>query len=340
MLEKVNQCPVCGSESRTLLYSNLKDHLFGVSGLWSMFRCSQCRCGYLSPRFSIDNISQAYNSYYTHATPKDTLNLHPVGWKKVWLKLRNGYFASQYGWQFPLKSSYGRFVIPFLPGRQIKCGNMARYLSMPKLNARLLDIGCGAGVFLRFAAHGGWLAEGLEPDENAAKAARSCGLTIQVGGLPETNYDENYFDAVTLNHVIEHLHDPIKGMQEVFRILCPGGLAVVSTPNLDSLTHKIYGRNWRGLEPPRHLVLFNGQSLQDMCERVGFEVQGLMPASPTARYYLWASEAIKRSAFNRPTLSTSGRFAFWILGVVIDLISKILPRREEELVLLIKKPLV
>lgn len=304
-----------------------------------MFCCSNCQCGYLSPRFSIGEISRAYHSYYTHIAPSDTLNLHPAGWKNIWLKLRNGYLAHQYGWKFPLKSSYGRFVIPCLPGRRKKCGSMVRHLNMPKLGGRLLDIGCGSGVFLRFANVGGWSVEGLEPDINAAQAAKTTGLVVRVGGLPETGYEDSCFDAVTLNHIIEHLHDPVGGMQEVFRILKPGGLVTVVTPNIESLSHKLYKRNWRGLEPPRHLVLFNGHALKAMSKIAGFEVLGLKRSPPIVHHFLWSSEEIARREKNQPSVKNIERYGLRIVAWLLNGVGRCWPRYEEEIVLLLKKPL-
>jgi SAM-dependent methyltransferase len=74
-----------------------------------------------------------------------------------------------------------------------------------------------------------------------------------------------------MSHVIEHVHDPVATLGAVFSLLRPGGFLYVDTPNIDALGHESYGRYWRGLEPPRHLVLFNRNSLRDLLRAQGFE---------------------------------------------------------------------
>jgi len=82
---------------------------------------------------------------------------------------------------------------------------------------------------------------------------------------------ENSFDAVTMHHVIEHVFDPIATMREIYRILKPGGMVVAVTPNAESQGLRIYGSNWRGLEPPRHIQIFSPQALESTARKAGFE---------------------------------------------------------------------
>lgn len=135
----------------------------------------------------------------------------------------------------------------------------------------MLDVGCGSGRFLAAAAASGWQAIGLDLDEKAvAQAAARPGVDARVGRLVGSGFAAGWFDAVTMDNAIEHLPDPAASLAEAARILRPGGRLVAVTPNLDSLGHRAFGQDWRGLEPPRHLFLFTAGSLRRLARRAGF----------------------------------------------------------------------
>jgi SAM-dependent methyltransferase len=136
---------------------------------------------------------------------------------------------------------------------------------------RLLEIGSGNGVFLERMRSRGWDVQGVEIDPEAAKAAETFGVPIYVGTLQEAHYPSAYFDAITMNHVIEHVHNPIALLRECYRILKPGGgHLVVATPNMRSLGHTRFGSDWFALDPPRHLHLFSQATLAKSTNSAGF----------------------------------------------------------------------
>jgi SAM-dependent methyltransferase len=91
-----------------------------------------------------------------------------------------------------------------------------------------------------------------------------------LGSLENTRFPDQSFDAVTLNQVIEHVHDPVSLIRECLRILKPGGKLVLATPNIESFGHQIFGRNWSHLDSPRHLMLFSMKTLRECAVRAGF----------------------------------------------------------------------
>jgi SAM-dependent methyltransferase len=144
---------------------------------------------------------------------------------------------------------------------------------LPKCSAgtrRLLDVGCGDGSFLSTAQACGWDVVGLDPDPQAVNNCTHRGVEARCGGVEQLDSEERVFDAITLSHVIEHVHDPTATLKSCWRLLKPGGRLWLETPNIDSYGHSRYGGNWRGLEPPRHLVLFNWRSLVSSLSRAGF----------------------------------------------------------------------
>src|SRR5206468_4239492 len=124
-------------------------------------------------------------------------------------------------------------------------------------DGRLLEIGVGSGQMLAAMRTHGWQVEGVDLDPAAVRNAQAKGLPVKLGTLEEQNYPDCSFDAIVMSHVIEHVPAPVSFLNECRRVLKPHGRLVLITPNSDSLGHRLYDRNWRGLEPPRHLHIFN-----------------------------------------------------------------------------------
>lgn len=274
-LEFVPACPVCGNVDREILHESLRDNIFFVAlGLWTMYRCTRCRSGYLDPRPSKASIGQAYGSYYTHVaeTPIrasiDQLNFLDRA-RRV---LANGYLNIRFGTARSPASKLGIHLLRLFPTQRETLDSEFRFLPRPNFGHRLLDIGCGNGAFLAKATSAGWAVVGIDFDPKAVEATREQGFDARVGAIDLFAGESNCFDAVTLSHVVEHVHDPIALLNDISRLLKPGGVLYVETPNIESLGSRIYRENWRGIEAPRHLVLFNHESLNAAMVATGFEV--------------------------------------------------------------------
>ena len=280
--ERVPTCPVCLDPRRALLHADLVDRLYGVPGEWQLQRCLGCDAAYLDPRPDEASIARAYEAYHTHEPPP------PAGkTRRLRKALRNGYLNARYGYALRPASPLGRLVVPLFPTRRAAADRHVRGLRRPREGARVLDVGCGNGEFLREMRAAGWIGLGVETDPQAVARARLHGLDVREGSVEEAAFEPGSVDAVTLSHVVEHLHDPVATLRACRGLLRGGGVLWIATPNLSSPGHARYGRAWRGLEPPRHLVLFGPGALAQAVERAGFRaVVFLRPAS--AR---WAYEA-------------------------------------------------
>jgi len=155
----------------------------------------------------------------------------------------------------------------------------------------LLDLGCGNGAFLLRARSAGWHVTGVDFDEKAVAAACGLGLDVRLGGIESLDPSVEQFDVITLAHVIEHVHHPVEVLQACYHLLKPGGFLWLETPNITSEGHQLFGTNWRGLEPPRHLVLFTLESMKKTLKKVGFVVK-VQPYRPLCRFMFDASTAI------------------------------------------------
>lgn len=138
---------------------------------------------------------------------------------------------------------------------------------------RLLDVGAASGAFLsEVAQSSAWQAEGVELNAIVAEMARTQGLTVSTGTVESCAFPDNHFDAITLWDVFEHLHSPSDTLAELSRILRPGGILLMSTPNLASWDRHIFGRYWIGYELPRHLYLFDAENARPFLEEHDFEL--------------------------------------------------------------------
>ncbi len=160
----------------------------------------------------------------------------------------------------------------FYPGLADHADALVSHLQASEIaqSGRVLDVGCGDGNGIAFLNSLGLHASGVEIDPHAVKAARTRGLDVIQGDIGSAGIADNSFDVVTSGHVLEHVHDARGFLVECRRVLKPGGALVAMTPNARSELLGRHGRNWRGLEPPRHLLLFNADNLAQLASEVGF----------------------------------------------------------------------
>ena len=140
----------------------------------------------------------------------------------------------------------------------------------------LLDIGCGAGFFLNIAKERGWNCHGLEILPEYIKYAKENFAleNIRCESLDEPlTYDENTFDVITLWDLIEHLRNPLKSLKQINRVMKPGGLLVMWTPNVKNAIFR--KEKWIGYTTLPHLYFFSGDSLNNMLGKAGFKIVSL-----------------------------------------------------------------
>lgn len=137
-------------------------------------------------------------------------------------------------------------------------------------SGRLLDIGFGAATLLQVAAGKGWQTFGAEVSKPAIEHARRLGFEVFHGELQQANYPENHFDVITASEIIEHCPQPEILLDEVFRILRPGGLFWATTPSAKGLSYQLTGLDWTTISPPEHLQLFSKKGVCRMLKKSGF----------------------------------------------------------------------
>jgi SAM-dependent methyltransferase len=135
---------------------------------------------------------------------------------------------------------------------------------------RLLDVGCGAGNLLQAARKNGWDAQGVDVAANSIKHVRELGFEGFHGELQQANLPPQHFDVITAAEILEHLAEPRLLLQEVARVLRPGGLFWTTTPHARGLSARVLGIKWRCIWPPEHLQLFSVAGLKALLRDAGF----------------------------------------------------------------------
>ncbi|OPY57223.1 MAG: hypothetical protein A4E49_00091 [Methanosaeta sp. PtaU1.Bin112] len=287
-VKEARHCLLCGDEG-DILYSGLRDRLFDAPGIWSLMQCPKCQLVWLNPRPAADDIGKLYANYFTHEIPNN--QNRNGGLRRV---VKASILQSSYGYRIDGANRVMGSALSYVgPLKAIVCSSV-RWLEAHE-GGRLLDVGCGNGRFLDQMRQLGWEVTGVEPDGAAVSVAREkLGLQVFEGSLEEARLPGSHFDAITMNHVIEHVPDPIGTLRECHRVLRPGGKLVVSTPNIRSMGFQVFGEYWRGLEVPRHLHLFCPQSLRIAAEHAGLRVMELRTTARSARWMYASSSCIRR----------------------------------------------
>lgn len=153
---------------------------------------------------------------------------------------------------------------------------------------KLLDVGCGAGWFLRMAGQRGWKAVGVDVSPHAVRyATERLGVDARSGDLKGFQFPAGSFDLVTLWNALDFVPDPVGLLQEVHRVLEPGGHLFIRTPNSGFQRMSFLLTGWArqlGRSSPTfvfHLTSFSPASLGFLLRRTGFVLLKVANSPPT-----------------------------------------------------------
>ncbi|HMB67964.1 MAG TPA: class I SAM-dependent methyltransferase [bacterium] len=289
-----------------------------------MLGCPRCGLHWLDPRPRPESLPDLYRGYYTHESRAAEQASGKTG------RLRDAILASRMGYLERRPSSAAWRVAGRLAGwigpirETVEMGVMR----LPaRTRGRLLDVGCGAGRFLLKMRSLGWDVAGVEVDSRAAAIARDRGLDVYEGGLEPGLVPSSSFDVITLNHVIEHVPDPVETIALCRHALRPSGRLVLTTPNTSSWGHRSLGDRWFHLDVPRHLFLFDPETLVACVTRAGLTVRDLRTVSRSASL-VWAMRRARRG-FRPPRGFPDRVGAFLFHGAEHAAVSLGLPVGEE-----------
>ncbi|MEO7263737.1 MAG: class I SAM-dependent methyltransferase [Ferruginibacter sp.] len=167
-----------------------------------------------------------------------------------------------------------------------------------KNKGTILDIGCGTGVFLKSMKDAGWNVTGLEPDAGARKIA-SVSNGINASG-PERLFEltPHSFDAITLWHVLEHVHELHAYIEQIKNLLAPGGYVFIALPNYTSYDATYYKAHWAAYDVPRHLYHFSPASMGKLLSIHGLQIEKTLPMWFDSYYVSMLSEKYRSGRNN------------------------------------------
>ena len=296
-------CYLCGAPGERL-YAGLRDWLFSAPGEWNIARCPNSGCGllWLDPMPIEEDIAEAYQTYFTHYVSPDLQSSQGDRGllSRIYREGRAAHPAIRYGLEGPPPSTFARLSsIPFRLSAGLRAQEDYPLSYLAGRKGRMLDVGCGSGATVARASQMGWDALGLDVDPLAVSAARRRGVNVHLGSLNELRSDDDSFDLILSEHVIEHVPHPLDMLREMRRTLRPGGLLAVITPNAASLLHRWFGPDWRGLEPPRHLHIFTPATLLSLARKAGFDDARVSSPVRVTAFFLRTSWQITRSRRKR-----------------------------------------
>ncbi len=250
------KCTICGQTSFSI-FKKLFDDRFGYPGYFDMDRCSSCGHCDLQPKLKLEDITRLYTEFY----PRQNINVEEM--RRIQNSQKKmGIFDHLDQW-FHGKHDAHRFI----PKTLAK-------------DSKVLDIGCGEGKSLFEIKSMGYDAYGVDPDKNLAPVRDNLGLNLFVGTIEEYPGKDN-FDCIAASQLIEHIVNT-----EHFLNICKGllknnGTLILSTPNINSLTRKIFGRRWIHWHIPFHQQVFTKRSMRMMLRKNGFALMKIKMATPT-----------------------------------------------------------
>jgi len=292
---RLTECPACRCPADATPLFETADRQHSTPGLFQYSLCPQCRSIYQNPQVIVDDRDACYPAdYYTHTRP--AIALTPRRLERVRERVRSLVFESHFDRPSAQTWLAGRVLasIPFVRRRAF-FGLMDELIPPRKRGARALDIGCGSGKLLRALNQAGWAAEGVDWDPRAAATAMTyAGCPVQAGDFCEIPLPANAYSMVLMNHVFEHLDDPLRALRRIRELLCIDGRAVLIYPNPAALGAEWFKKDWFCWEAPRHLVLVHPLEAAELAVRAGLKVVERRTLARTAAGVSAQSRAYQR----------------------------------------------
>ena len=253
---QIPACVLCASSQKALFRAH--DRYHALPGEFRFVQCISCGLVSLNPQPSPRELARHYpENYYAYSfhAPSAQEVRRAIFFYKLYFSTEKPTFRTRLLQLFFLPMKH------LLRGTSISPG------------AKILDVGCSNGTFLSKMKSAGMEPYGIEISKKGCTNARKLGIHVTQGVLERGMYPANHFDAVTLNHVFEHLRDPLETLRELKRIVKPTGKIIIAVPNANSLSRHLFGQYWAPWEVPRHLFIFSPSTMKRCAARAGLRAE-------------------------------------------------------------------
>lgn len=245
-------CAICGNRHDNRIHV-AREMMLGLREEFRYLECGNCRCVH------IIDIPQDMSKYY----PENYYSFTPAGGLEAVIEER--WAAYSHG-----KSSLTGRLVDLWLGPHVAMTAIRR--ACVPLDARVLDVGCGAGWLIRDMKRLGYRnVSGIDPYIKS-DVQSGDGVVVLKRSLKEMTGE---FDLVMFHHSFEHIADQAGALKEMRRLLRPAGRVLIRVPIADSFAWKHYGVNWIHLDAPRHFFLHSPTSLRLLAEHCGLHVKEL-----------------------------------------------------------------
>ena len=261
------ECNLCKKNSSELIFK-AKDLVNPEADIFDLVCCKNCGLIYTNPRPKTEEIPHYYpqEDYYSFSE----LEKNKTGKLNIFEKIKSFMRETVWNYFYNMHASQAKKILQY-PLVQIA---KHRYGSAPPQISpgKILDVGCGDGLFLNALQKMGWQVCGVEISKRACDIANKYHLNVFNGSLLEAGFKDNCFDVVRMWSVLEHMSDPLAYLIEAKRILKKDGILIAQVPNFSSLAAKIFGSNWTAVDVPRHFYHFNPQTFRAIINKAGFKI--------------------------------------------------------------------
>lgn len=246
------KCKICRGNTLTQCGQPRIDKRFSAHDFkkYTIVQCTSCGFYFISPNINLDQNQ----------------------WSKIY---QDNYFVTTLSrWRIKLQERETKERLDYLESNCQKGGITS-----------FLDMGCGEGFALKIALEKGWSAYGLDIADNLTREIGRDKINYFCGNLFDAKYPDDHFDVIYMDSVLEHIDYPMDTLNELLRILKPGGQFFTIVPNEDCLENmmkkivytcafkkELYGII-KPFYPPYHINGFNKNSISKALELTGFTLK-------------------------------------------------------------------
>lgn len=231
------KCNYCGGDDYKVKY---------VKDGFNIVQCNNCSLVYVNPRLNTNVVLSQYDDEY----------------------FKGEGFDKSIDYETEYSKQLGTLDLNDWDANVIR--EMLENKGVDASKAKLLDAGCGMGLFLSKAKMYGFDVSGLEFSKYAAEFVKSKGINVKNATIDNADLPQNYYYVIVMKEVIEHLPDPKASLEKIYRALKPGGLLFMTTGNYDSPERKLRGKDWFYFMPTGHLYIFSNKTMRNYLTKTGF----------------------------------------------------------------------